>query len=637
MAIPATWSGEKRMYEKQYYAVLHKKTKIIDIPPEEGELGYTTADGNIHEAYDHPIMDGLTDLQRILFRCGVFVHETLHQIFTSFSYLSEVLDKHSDFAEKKVTSLFANLVEDPAIEFFAPGIFGGEMLAALKFSIQHIYKMSPNLSESKTSFTQLINALVMFGDMGLLKGHFTYPEAEECFLKIAPEFNEMVECTDPHARIDAAERWMVLTRPLWKKEMEEQENFEQMIQQLIDELMNGGMEGTGEALENPIKGLSDARSKRRKAFAKAITDQEETTESSDSNTKNCLNSDDNECPGKCISASNDNSENKLEEYKKKTIYNFQDEGVTEEYSESAAEELWKQIKKETQQILNDTENILDITVELPKSTEKEQFQRLTCLNRRVESGNASYYAEIVSKNARDIKMLTKSLRDLFRADYDDYLRTTSGKYALKRDLDHTTVKIFDKRKEKKNIDDMAVMLLVDSSGSMHGKKIELARETTIILAETFAALNIPCYIMGFTADTYGADVIHEHFVSWHNTSSERTSLVHLNASVNNDDGYSIRYATQILKKKRAEHNILFVISDGAPACNRYRYTSGVTDTAMAIRDAKKVSDIFGIGIEMHQCDELKKMYGGAYVDVTDINGLKCSLSKQLKRVIRAWL
>ena len=59
-AIPTTWASEKRLYEKQFFAVLRRRTKIIDIPPEEGELGYTSSDGNIHEAYKHPIMDALS-------------------------------------------------------------------------------------------------------------------------------------------------------------------------------------------------------------------------------------------------------------------------------------------------------------------------------------------------------------------------------------------------------------------------------------------------------------------------------------------------------------------------------------------------------------------------------------------------
>lgn len=282
-AIPTTWASEKRLYEKQFFAVLRRRTKIIDIPPEEGELGYTSSDGNIHEAYKHPIMDDLSKELQIMFRYGVFTHETLHQIFTSFSYLEQKLTTISDLTEKQVFSLFANLVEDPSIEYFAPDVFGGEMLQALNFSIRHIYRMSPQISESPTAFSQFINALVQFGDMGLLKGEFTYPEAELYFKKIAPEFNRMVTCSDPHARIDAAYKWMVMTRPLWRKEAEEKEKFSDFLNELLDELMNGGMVGDGDAKNIPENGVSDERSERRAAFSKALEEEKKVESPSEEN------------------------------------------------------------------------------------------------------------------------------------------------------------------------------------------------------------------------------------------------------------------------------------------------------------------------------------------------------------------
>lgn len=654
--VPKTWNGEKRLYEKQFYSVLRRRTHIIDIDPVLGELGFTAEDGNIHLAYSHPIMDVLGEKPQIVFRYGVFTHETLHQVFTNFAYLREVIERHTDHAEQRVLVLFANLVEDPAIEYFATQVFGGEMLEALRFSIGHIYKETPELEMSESPFTQLINALVMFGDMGLLKGPFTFPEAEEYFKKIAPSFNRMVVEPDAKKRIDAAEQWTVLTRPLWKKEAKKENEFLAKLQDLLDDLMNGGMEGSGEPLETPKKGELDDAAKRREQFAAKLeeeaeeesdegsgesTSSENSDESPDSSTEDSEVTPDGSVEDAAEeSGSQDELSKASGSSEKSAIDEFQDDGAysVPEPSADVVKDVWERVQKEARDLSNSNDT-LDLPVSIPRVKGSRRSQDILCKNRKIEAvpGCDGIYKRIVNDHARDIRVLTNSLRSIFRADFDDYLRATSGRYALKRDLDHTSVKIFDKKKARKNIEDCAVLLLVDSSGSMQGRKMQLAKETAIILSEVFAALKIPCYIMGFTADTDGAEVVHDHFVSWRNTKEERQTLVSLNASANNDDGYSICYATQILQKRRAEHKILFVISDGAPACNRYRYTNGVHDTALAIKAAKKVSDIFGIGIGIEGCQELKEMYKGAYVNVRDINTLAAELARQLKRVIRAWL
>jgi nitric oxide reductase activation protein len=169
---------------------------------------------------------------------------------------------------------------------------------------------------------------------------------------------------------------------------------------------------------------------------------------------------------------------------------------------------------------------------------------------------------------------------------------------------------------------------------MSGTKIQLARNAAVVLAETFKSLSIPCYIMGFTADDLGHNVVHPHYVGWKNTPGERASLVRIKASANNDDGYSIRYAAEVLKKKKAEHNILFVISDGSPACMRYTRVDGIKDTALAIKEAGKVANVFGIGIGMQERKELKDMYKGSYVSIVDVRQLTSTLANQLKRIIR---
>ena len=222
------------------------------------------------------------------------------------------------------------------------------------------------------------------------------------------------------------------------------------------------------------------------------------------------------------------------------------------------------------------------------------------------------------------------------SDTSETVYATSGKYNLKRDLTHTSVKIFDKRKEPKNVEDLAVMLLVDMSGSMSwAGKMDRAKEAATLLAEALKHLQVPCYIMGFAADCEGYEVLHHHFVSWKSNPAEYASIADMSAVAgNNDDGYSLRYAARILDRQNAEHKILFVLSDGMPNCERYRNsTDGVKDAAAAVREAGRRADVFGLGLGDNFNDDIRAMYGGNFLQVRDTSMLAVTLARQLTRMV----
>ena len=657
-----TWAAEKRLYQILFASVVHRRIPIIDIPEIMGELGFTSGGEHpeMHLAERHPIINVLPDEKKPLCRMGVFTHETLHQLLTDFEYLKEVIGKHRDKHEQQIVALLANLVEDPAIEYFAPTVVGGEMLGALRFSIAHIYDCAPKLEESGGSaFKQMVNALIMLGDMGLIKGEFTNEEGKKYFIQIAPEFGRTIEEPDARKRIDTAEKWAVLTRPLWKKDAEDEEKFQQMLNDLLDAMLSGGMDGNGAPQMTPEKQPKGRESdKRRRQMIKALEDAQEEdgkdgsggesgkpTDADDEGHGGEDNMDSSDA-GQKASKTQPDSDGDPGQADGKTMtpdevlkaFRDTDERHNNDDADDGLEalidEIWDRIgtTKEKMEKENSEDN-LDIPVPIPKA-HGGNAGNITCHNIKVESENTDGYAELMRLCGNDIKMLTRSLKQIFQNDLDEYLRNTSGKYNIKRDLDHTSVKIFDKKKERKNVDDLIVMLLVDISGSMAGGKIAVARRTAVTLAETFAALKIPCYIMGFTADRGGYSVEHRHYVSFKNTKQERISLCALEAVANNDDGFSIRYAAQLLSRRRAEHKILFVISDGAPACRRYSYKDGITDTMEAIKEAQKQADVFGIGIGNNISDDLKGMYRGSYLQVHNLSELTGTLARQLKRVVR---
>lgn len=631
------WAGEKRLYEGVFYATTGQRARVLDVPPGVDELGYTTADKEIYLAYEHPIMNPLDEKKAAMFRYGVFTHEMLHQIFTSFSHLEQTLDACPDAMEREIIALFANLVEDPAIEYAAPTEIGGEMLEALRYMIRHVYLQSPFLEESQSAFTQFVNALIQFGDMGLLKGDLSFPEAKRYFLMLAPEFNQGVINPDPKARIELAKKWAVLTRPLWKKEAEENEKFMDTLRKILEQ--KGKMpKGTGHGKTTDGEPGGTPQSERRNEFAKALGDGKgETAKSDGSSPAND--------PASCSKGEANDAESGMPapngqrcESPDDVLERFKDTGISVSASPNKAyiDEHWDEISETAREMEESDADTMDFTVHIPVTkTSGSGAHKITCINERITATkqDEAAYAAIRQSVGHHIRLLTTRLKTTLRMDYDEDIRSTSGRYNIRRAVSKSTVKVFDKRKERKNIADMAVILLVDMSRSMIGNKITVAKETAVMLAETFDALDIPCYVMGFTADTR-ADVQHSHFVTWKNTPAERLSLTKIRAIANNDDGYSIRYAAALLRKKQAQHKLLFVISDGAPVCRRYRFqTDGIADTSLAIKEARQFATVYGIGIGKVQSEELAGMYKGAYTNIRKVADLPVALGKQLGRIV----
>ena len=214
-------------------------------------------------------------------RMGVAAHEDCHQLMTAFNYEREVLAKYPTKSEQAVRHQFFNILEDPAIEYFSPSYFGGLMQRSLRYVIKNTYDWSPELSESDSAYTQYMNALIQFGDMGCPKGKFTFPEAEDMFMKTASLFNEGVECPDARKRVDIAMEIADIAEPLWRPEVERDEEIKRLLEDIWETFKDLGLRGDGDISEEPADPSSPAVkvAVRRKKAAKAAADKAEKAES----------------------------------------------------------------------------------------------------------------------------------------------------------------------------------------------------------------------------------------------------------------------------------------------------------------------------------------------------------------------
>ena len=134
--------------------------------------------------------------------------------------------------------------------------------------------------------------------------------------------------------------------------------------------------------------------------------------------------------------------------------------------------------------------------------------------------------------------------------------------------------------------DVAITLLLDRSGSMAGRKIELARLCVAALADALTQLSFECEVLGYSSlecapmqalferqRAAGADLsgynrfverlelkIYKRFGS-----PELSGLACIDCGYENPDGEALAWAAARLAEQRAARRILMVFSDGYPS------------------------------------------------------------------------
>lgn len=136
---------------------------------------------------------------------------------------------------------------------------------------------------------------------------------------------------------------------------------------------------------------------------------------------------------------------------------------------------------------------------------------------------------------------------------------------------------------KNETNNVAVMIVVDGSGSMH-HKLPVTKQALIALSESLNDLQIPFEVVGFTSipdanmdavsrkegravvGTYNRSRERlEHRIYKRFESNDLTGIEKLDAGGNNCDPESVRWAANRLSQAKQKRKIMIVMSDGQPA------------------------------------------------------------------------
>jgi hypothetical protein len=182
--------------------------------------------------------------------------------------------------------------------------------------------------------------------------------------------------------------------------------------------------------------------------------------------------------------------------------------------------------------------------------------------------------------------------------------------------------------------ELAVGLLLDESGSMSSQdRATYARAAAIILHDFCHALNIPVMVYGHATSCGGVDLYsYAEFDAIDNKDCYR--LMDISARGSNRDGAALRFVAEQLAKRHEDVRILILISDGQPADTGY-YGTAAEEDLRGIQHEYQRKGIFFIAASIGDDREsLQRIYGDAYMDITDLSRLPIQLTNVVKRHIK---
>jgi len=183
---------------------------------------------------------------------------------------------------------------------------------------------------------------------------------------------------------------------------------------------------------------------------------------------------------------------------------------------------------------------------------------------------------------------------------------------------------------------IAVMLMVDMSGSTRGWINDAERESLLLLCEALETLGDRYAIYGFSGMTrkrcelYRVKTFDEPY-----SEAVRARISGIRPQDYTRMGFAIRHLSKLLSEVEARTRILVTLSDGKPDdYNDYRGEYGIEDTRRALIEARR-SGIhpYCITIDEQARDYLPHLYGpAAFTAVDDVRQLPLKVSDIYRRL-----
>ena len=196
-------------------------------------------------------------------------------------------------------------------------------------------------------------------------------------------------------------------------------------------------------------------------------------------------------------------------------------------------------------------------------------------------------------------------------------------------------KVFTKNALPSQPPEMAVGLLLDESGSMSScDRATYARASAIILYDFCQALHVPVMVYGHSTGSKGVELYsYSEFDAIDREDKYR--LVDISARESNRDGAALRFVAERLSHRPEELKLLILVSDGQPADTGYYGTAAEEDLRGIQQEYRRKGILFVAAAIGDDKENMERIYGDSFLDITDLNQLPVKLTQVVKRFLRA--
>lgn len=190
------------------------------------------------------------------------------------------------------------------------------------------------------------------------------------------------------------------------------------------------------------------------------------------------------------------------------------------------------------------------------------------------------------------------------------------------------------------VPDMAVLLLVDGSGSMYGERRSSAVISSVILHEVLQKQEIPHAIIEHRGRFEAPQVDINILFGFHSKPEEKLNLMQIDAHGDNRDGLALYWAERYMDRMvQCNHRLLIVLSDGLPAhdYDDYYPPESVEDTKLAVKKLMREGiRVIAVALDSPgstECyDDLKEIYPNI-VACSDLSRLPGQILLQVSKLI----
>ena len=195
-------------------------------------------------------------------------------------------------------------------------------------------------------------------------------------------------------------------------------------------------------------------------------------------------------------------------------------------------------------------------------------------------------------------------------------------------------KVFYSNKLPNEMPELAVGLLLDESGSMGScDRCTYARASAIILYDFCESLGIPVMVYGHSTDYHAVELYsYAEFDGF--DQDDKYRLMDIDARGSNRDGAALRYVAENLSKRAEAVKLLILVSDGQPAHSGYGGSAAEEDLRGIKQEYQRKGIIFVAAAIGNDKENIERIYGDSFLDISDLNQLPTKLTNVVKRHIR---